>query len=211
MTTSVQDSKIAKKSLRKQMKAKVATISQQDKKLQSKIVTGKVLKSAEYVNSKSIALYLHMDDEIQTEDILIQAFKDEKICYIPRYFMGGNLMEMVRIYNLQDYENLPVTKWNIKQPSDEEKRPEALDEGSLDLMLIPGMAFTEKGLRLGRGKGYYDTYLAKAKSKEMNPKTLALAFNEQIVSEVPCDDHDYTIDSVIYPLKKDTYFERKHQ
>ena len=110
-------------------------------------------------------------------------------------------MEMVRIYNLQDYENLPVTKWNIKQPSDEEKRPEALDEGSLDLMLIPGMAFTEKGLRLGRGKGYYDTYLAKAKSKEINPKTLALAFNEQIVSEVPCDDHDYTIDSVVYPLK----------
>ena len=84
MTTSVQDSKIAKKSLRKQMKAKVATISQEDKKLQSKIVTEKVLKSAEYVNSKSIALYLHMDDEIQTEDILIQAFKDEKICYIPR-------------------------------------------------------------------------------------------------------------------------------
>ena len=84
MTTSIQDSKIAKKSLRKQMKAKVATISQQDKKLQSKIVTEKVLKSAEYVNSKSIALYLHMDDEIQTEDILIQAFKDEKICYIPR-------------------------------------------------------------------------------------------------------------------------------
>ena len=84
MTTSIQDSKIAKKSLRKQMKVKVATISQQDKKLQSKIVTEKVLKSAEYVNSKSIALYLHMDDEIQTEDILIQAFKDEKICYIPR-------------------------------------------------------------------------------------------------------------------------------
>jgi 5-formyltetrahydrofolate cyclo-ligase len=84
MTTSVQDSNIAKKSLRKQMKAKVATISQQNKQLQSKIVTEKVLKSAEYENSKSIALYLHMDDEIQTEDILIQAFKDEKICYIPR-------------------------------------------------------------------------------------------------------------------------------
>ena len=115
--------------------------------------------------------------------------------------MGGNAMEMVRLYNIQDYETLPLTKWNIKQPSDDEKRPEALDEGSLDLMMVPGMAFTEKGHRLGRGKGYYDTYLAKAKSMGINTKTFALAFNEQIVSEIPCDDHDFIIDSVIYPLK----------
>ena len=113
--------------------------------------------------------------------------------------MGGNMMEMVRIFNLEDYENLPVTKWNIKQPSDNEKRPEALEDGSLDLMLVPGMAFTEKGHRLGRGKGYYDTYLAKAKSKGIDTKTMALAFNEQIVEEIPCDEHDYLINSVIYP------------
>merc|ERR1719245_1338659 len=184
MTTSVQGLKIAKKSLRKQIKGKVATISQENKQYQSKIVTDIVIESSDYIKSKSISLYLHMDDEIQTKNLLIQALKDGKICYIPRYFMRGNAMEMVRLYNIQDYETLPLTKWNIKQPSDDEKRPEALDEGSLDLMMVPGMAFTKRGHRLGRGKGYYDTYLAKAKSMGINTKTFALAFNEQIVSEI---------------------------
>ena len=108
-------------------------------------------------------------------------------------------MQMVRLYDWDDYEKLPMTKWNIKQPTDEEERPEALDDGSLDLILVPGMAFTENGHRLGRGKGYYDTYLQKAKSVGVNPKTLALAFNEQILSEIPVNDHDYNIDRVIYP------------
>ena len=113
--------------------------------------------------------------------------------------MGGNRMEMVLLKDLHDYNTLPTTKWNIKQPSDDDIREEALENGGLDLMLVPGMAFTEKGHRLGRGKGYYDTYLAKAKSKGIDTKTMALAFNEQIVEEIPCDEHDYLINTVIYP------------
>ena len=113
--------------------------------------------------------------------------------------MGGNTMEMVLLKDLLDYERLPVTKWNIKQPSDEEERPEALDDGSLDLILVPGMAFTKNGHRLGRGKGYYDTYLMKARNNVKNsPKTIALAFNEQVIDDVPVDKHDFIIDKVIY-------------
>lgn len=108
------------------------------------------------------------------------------------------MMQMVQLYDMKDFDDLPVTKWNIKQPKDDEKRPEAIEEGSLDLMLVPGMAFTTGGHRLGRGKGYYDTYLAKAKSQGLNPKTIALAFDEQILHDIPCDAHDFLIDSVIY-------------
>ena len=82
--TSAQDIKTAKKSLRKLMKINVANISEEEKILQSKIVTEKVLKSQEYINAKSMSLYLHMNDEIQTNEILEKALKDEKICYIPR-------------------------------------------------------------------------------------------------------------------------------
>ena len=113
--------------------------------------------------------------------------------------MGGNRMEMVLLKDLHDYHTLPMTKWNIKQPSDDDIREEALENGGLDLMLVPGMAFTEDGKRLGRGKGYYDTYLTKAKNNQISAtKTIALAFKEQIVTDIPVDDHDFFIDSVFH-------------
>ena len=113
--------------------------------------------------------------------------------------MGGNNMEMVLLKDMSDYEMLPVTKWNIKQPPDDEIREEAIENNELDLMLIPGMAFTDDGKRLGRGKGYYDTYLSKAKNNlKEPPKTIALAFTQQIVENVPTDELDFLIDKVIY-------------
>lgn len=120
--------------------------------------------------------------------------------YYSRYFMGGNSMDMVRLYDLDDYDKLPLTKWNIKQPADDEVREEALDtEGGLDLILIPGLAFTLAGERCGRGRGYYDAYLAKVRQKQGGlPATVALAFKEQILEEVPTDHHDVRIDKVLF-------------
>ena len=113
--------------------------------------------------------------------------------------MGGNTMEMVLLKDLLDYERLPVTKWNIKQPADDDIRDEALKTGELDVMLIPGMAFTRNGKRLGRGKGYYDTYLLKANNTiKKPPVTIALAFKEQILEAIPTETHDFVIDKVLY-------------
>ena len=137
MATNVRE---AKKLLRKEMKVKVAKISDEDKVIQSRKVTELVLQMPEYQKANSISIYLHMNDEIQTEELLKHSLKQDKKCFIPRYFMGGNDMEMVLLRDMEDYINLPLTKWNIKQPRDDEKRPEALDQG-LDLMLVPGTVF----------------------------------------------------------------------
>lgn len=160
------------------------------------LVTKKVLAMPEYVKATSVALFLSMPDEIETSAILKHALASKTV-YIPRYFTGGNHMEMVQLYDMDDYSSLPLTKWNIKQPKDDEARPEALDHG-LDLMLVPGLAFTLSGSRLGRGAGYYDTYLSKAAEKSIRPLTVALAFREQIVTEIPVSDHDFFIDRVAY-------------
>ena len=134
MATNVRE---AKKLLRKEIKIKVAKISDEDKIMQSRKVTELVLQMPEYQKANSLSIYLHMNDEIQTEELLKHSLEQKKKCYIPRYFMGGNHMEMVLLRDMDDYINLPLTKWNIKQPRDDEVRPEALDHG-LDLMLIPG-------------------------------------------------------------------------
>jgi 5-formyltetrahydrofolate cyclo-ligase len=70
----------------------------------------------------------------------------------------------------------------------------------LDLVIVPGLAFTTNGHRLGRGKGYYDSFLKKCSGvQERPPYTIALAFNEQIVPSIPVDTHDFVIDAVVTP------------
>ena len=74
--------------------------------------------------------------------------------------------------------------------------------GGLDLILVPGLAFTRSGHRLGRGKGYYDTFLMKHKAMHAATHrpltTIALAFREQIYDEIPTVEHDFTIDLVLF-------------
>jgi len=60
------------------------------------------------------------------------------------------------------------------------------------ILLVPGLAFTKKGLRLGRGRGFYDRYLAKS-----NCITIGLVFDVQLVESLPCDHHDKTVDFVV--------------
>ena len=56
-------------------------------------------------------------------------------------------MDMVRLYSWDEYNSLPETRWKIKQPPIEEEREEALSSGGLDLILVPGLAFTINGDR----------------------------------------------------------------
>jgi len=192
--------KASKQILRKEMKQKLRILSATEKETQSRIVTDQLFGLSEYKNAKSIALYLSMDDEINTEMILKNALAFNKKCYIPRYFNNSNKMDMVRLTDIEDYNNLPRTKWNIKQPDENEQRENALDsKDGLDFILIPGLAFTVKGERCGRGKGYYDTFLSSVKSKQQKlPFTAALAFKQQVIDYVPTDDHDVKIDVVLF-------------
>ncbi|XP_063221773.1 5-formyltetrahydrofolate cyclo-ligase isoform X2 [Bacillus rossius redtenbacheri] len=158
-----------------------------------------VLQHPKYIEAKSVSVYLSFDKEIDTNALVRDIFKTGKICYIPRFKKGFKEMEMVQLYSLEDYGNLPVNKFNIKQPADDEQRPSVFDAGTLDVILNPGLAFTKDGKRLGRGKGYYDKFLGKC-ARELNtrPTTLALAFKEQIVSDIPTTDTDIMMDYVLY-------------
>lgn len=78
-----------------------------------------------------------------------------------------------------------------------------LFQGGLDLILMPGLGFTKHGDRIGRGKGYYDSYLLKYKEAlDRIPSTVALAFYEQICDHIPTSEHDVPVDKVIYEDKR---------
>ncbi|XP_052098213.1 5-formyltetrahydrofolate cyclo-ligase-like isoform X2 [Mytilus californianus] len=188
--------KAAKGLLRKEIKQRVAGLTESEKQRQSKIVTDKLLSLEKFQGSKKVSVYLHMSDEIQTVAILQHLLKNKE-CYIPQYI--GPKMKMVRLKSWQDYTELPETKWKIKQPADHDVRPDALDTEGLDLIIMPGLGFTTECDRLGRGKGYYDTYLQKCEDMGYKPYTVALAFNEQICHSIPTDSHDKKLDVVLFP------------
>jgi hypothetical protein len=71
--------------------------------------------------------------------------------------------------------------------------------GGLDLILIPGLGFTLDGDRLGRGKGYYDSYLRKCRDRGFHPKTIALAYKQQICDIIPVTESDMKVDCVLCP------------
>ncbi|XP_010787017.1 5-formyltetrahydrofolate cyclo-ligase [Notothenia coriiceps] len=190
----------AKQALRKEIKRRVAALSDEEKRRQSSVLSKQLFRHPKYVSCKRIAVFLSMHDEVRTEEIIRDVFQCGKSCFIPRYESSSNHMDMLQLRSLQDMETLPLTAWNIQQPAAEDSsREEALSAGGLDLILMPGLGFDSLGKRLGRGKGFYDTYLERCmKHPKGKPYTIALAFKEQLLPEIPVDDNDVLIDEVLY-------------
>ncbi|XP_072258611.1 5-formyltetrahydrofolate cyclo-ligase isoform X1 [Pyxicephalus adspersus] len=189
----------AKRALRAQLKQRISALSDPEKLHQSQAVTQKLLSHKRYQAAQRIAVFLNMPDEIQTGDILHDIFRQGKACFIPRYQRGSNHMDMVRLNSVEEIKNLPVTSWNIRQPGEEECLEEALTTGGLDLVLVPGLGFDKEGHRLGRGKGYYDTFLERCNQQlSAKPYTIALAFQEQLCTSIPVTDSDFKIDEILF-------------
>jgi len=89
-----------------------------------------------------------------------------------------------------DREELLPGKFGIPEPC-----AEASPAGNeFDLILVPGLAFDLRGGRLGRGKGFYDRFLAEARGLRAG-----VCFDDQLVDGVPLEPHDLRMDFVVTP------------
>ena len=185
----------AKQILRKEIKKKLGQLTETEKIQQSETIVKKLLQHPKYIESQRISVYMHMKNEVKTNAILENAFKSGKMVFIPKYV--GRNMDMVQLYSLKDYDQLPETPWHIKQPPDEDNsRENAIDNGGLDLVIVPGVGFTLCGDRLGHGKGFYDSYIEKI-SVVQKPYLIGLGFNVQICDKIPTTSDDKTLDEVL--------------
>ncbi len=150
-------------------------------------VREKLLSLPEYKRASRISVYLSMPrGEISTRAIVLDALQEGKRVFVPYTFAMASpmangpksVMTMVSLESKEDYESLRPDAWGIPTPSkgtvseresclgDDEIRSDEFvrgrsSNGSLDLVVMPGVAF-DRGLeRLGHGKGYYDFFLHK--------------------------------------------------
>ncbi|XP_050674664.1 5-formyltetrahydrofolate cyclo-ligase [Leptidea sinapis] len=184
----------AKALIREQIAARIATLSAEEKNRQSSIVYNKVINHPHYKSANRIALFMSTDQEINTAPMIAHIKARGGAAFVPQY--AGGIMRMLRL-EAGDEDNMPLTRHGIAQHSKDQKREDALNDG-LDLIIAPGVAFTKNGGRVGHGGGYYDKYIAHLRSKPNAPKVIAVAFNCQVLDEVPMDEFDQKIDGVIY-------------
>nr|ACO11718.1 5-formyltetrahydrofolate cyclo-ligase [Caligus rogercresseyi] len=185
----------AKKELRPLAKSRLGSLTSEEKTRQSARICRALLKEPLYVSARSISVYLNMKDEVGTMDIVKDAFRSNKKVYIPQYFTKPEAsMNMVELLGMEDLESLPKTSWHTKQPpSGENTHREIAKE--IDLIIVPGLAFSLAGERLGRGMGFYDKYLS---GLHQRPATLALAFDVQIFEKLPTEaGRDFLVDKVL--------------
>nr|XP_023508152.1 5-formyltetrahydrofolate cyclo-ligase isoform X2 [Equus caballus] len=119
----------AKRRLRAELKQRLRAMSAEERLRQSRLLTQKVIAHSQYQKSKRISIFLSMQDEIETEEIIRDIFQQGKTCFIPRYQFNSNHMDMVKLASPEEILSLPKTSWNIHQPGEEEVREEALSTG----------------------------------------------------------------------------------
>jgi 5-formyltetrahydrofolate cyclo-ligase len=100
-------------------------------------------------------------------------------------------MEFVEVATL---DALAPAAWNpwIREPALTETR--RVTPAEIDLILVPGLAFTRDGWRLGRGGGFYDRFLAQLPARAVN---LGVCFEVQIVETLPVEAHDHRLDLIV--------------
>ena len=138
--------------------------------------------SSIWAGSDRIFVYLSFRDEVDTAGIVHRALEDGKRVYAPKA-LGRGVMEAHRLRTLEGMELGP---FGIPEPPAGE-----IAEG-LELALVPGLAFSLSGWRLGYGGGYYDRFLA----REKPAWTVGLAFGSQI-HEIEAEPHDVRMDALI--------------
>ncbi|KAI9267352.1 5-formyltetrahydrofolate cyclo-ligase-like protein [Sporodiniella umbellata] len=204
----------SKRQLRKHIASVLQRLSPAETLNQSQQVFERLQTLEGFQNAKNISIYVSMPTgEIVTTEMIRYLLRLNKNCFIPRCSPQG--MEMVKIHSLQDFESLPLNRWNIPEPPKEQRRENALETSGLELVLVPGVAFDAERNRIGHGKGqvlslaftfYYDRYLTQCdqwaqQNHTTPPNTIALALDQQIVEvgRIPLEETDRALDMVLSP------------
>lgn len=145
---------------------------------------------ANFLESNIILLYINGKNEVPTKKIIEKSFDLDKIVVIPAFNTETHELTLMKINSLDT--DLKLGPRNILEP--DAKRCKKVPVGSIDIAIIPGVAFDEKGGRIGTGEGCYDRLIPKL---SITTRKVALTYESQIVQQVPIESHDRHVDIII--------------
>ncbi len=161
--------------------------SPREREEKSNAIAMRVLASVEWINARTIMLYASTPREVHTTQLIESALREGKRVCLPAQESAS---APINAYAIRSMDELERGSLGFVQPPALHSR--LVSKKNIDVVIVPGVAFDEKGNRLGRGMHFYDDFLA-----GMHAVKIGLAFELQIVENVPTEAHDVPVDLVV--------------
>lgn len=191
-----------KQELRKEIRNRKRQFTQDQLGELSLSAISQLRKHPKVMSAHTLLLYYSLPDEVNTHEWIDELVAQGKRVLLPVVVDDKDMV--IREYSGK--HDLAEGSFHIMEPIGklfpEEKYPE------IEVAIIPGMSFDDAGHRLGRGKGYYDRFLAKLRGMKGNKSErkeadgtevykIGICFGFQKLQEIPFESHDIVMDEVV--------------
>lgn len=173
-----------KSELRKIVRTAKKAVLLDEKIARSRGIMDQVEQLPEFIDASTVLLYWSMNDEVHTHDFVSRWYR-EKTILLP--CVDGNDLRLRQYTGPECMQSGP--DFGIDEPTGEEFTQ--LD--TIDMIVVPGVAFDRSNNRMGRGRGFYDRML----KSTPNAYKVGVAFNFQIFDNIPVEAFDVPMDTVI--------------
>jgi 5-formyltetrahydrofolate cyclo-ligase len=186
----MEEIKETKNEIRSDMIKTINGLPEADLKNKTNQIYNRLFEFANFLESKIVLLYLNKVGEVDTNTILENCHRFNKILVLPAFDAEKFEMRLLKIDHIK--KDLVPGVRGIPEPNPNHCKEVPID--CLDIAIIPGIVFDEKGGRIGSGEGYYDRLIPKL---PITTRKVALAFECQIYPQVPTESHDRYVDIII--------------
>lgn len=176
-----------KKRIRKEVKESLALLTKPYYEHYSNKIANTLYIDEDWLNANVIGITISKEPEVDTYQIIRNAWEAGKEVAVPKCNPKEKTLSFRKI---TEFSQLESVFYGLLEPIIEQTME--VYPKDIDLLLVPGLAFTREGFRLGFGGGYYDRYLT-----NYNGKTLSLAFHFQVIPEFPIEKHDIPVSKII--------------
>ncbi|MBN1353707.1 MAG: 5-formyltetrahydrofolate cyclo-ligase [Candidatus Omnitrophica bacterium] len=179
-----------KHKIRAHIKEKIKSHSELEKSEKSAIIKARLFNEEEFKKANVVMFYVSLKDEVDTLGMIDEALEAGKRVCVPVILREEKRLIAGEIKDRK--KDLERQHFGIYQPKEGHVSEVPLED--IDLVVVPGIAFDSNNVRLGRGHGYYDRFLCAVPDKA---KTIGLAFDFQVVQDLPKDSHDIPVSKTI--------------
>lgn len=172
---------ISKKELRSELIIQRKTMSDNEVITKSSLICNKILNSKCYKESSVVYCYFAVNNEVNLNLLITHALNNGKIIALPK--VEG---KDIKFYEIKSFEDLKPGYYNIPEPVTDIEAPKA------DLIIVPGVAFSKEGARLGYGGGFYDRFLA-----DNQIYSIGVGYDFQLKDNVPTEEFDRILNEIV--------------